>query len=192
MSNRRLKAVPGGKDVAVTAAVEAREVLEKVKPEVTVITLGGNEFEVHPISERDDPFAYDDASQFLMLAIPVGSRLFSELLKISQSNSGLIERLSKATDEDSLTGVAIDLVQIVADANVDALLRDISDTLPQLAAIACHYTDLDIRASDIKGWAKSPLNLEMWRIVIGQLRADKVFEQIGALRGLVGEFNEAA
>lgn len=160
---------------------------------IKTVELGGRKFEIHPISDRSDSFAYDDSAEFLMLAIPVGSRVFNEMLKLGAENNESISRLSKVdlSDDKSINSASMDLVDIITKSNIENLLRDVSSALPKLAAIACHYTDQDVTEDDVKSWAKSPLNSELWKAVIWQMKADNIIAQITNLKGLMSEFSAA-
>jgi hypothetical protein len=173
---RKLKAVP-------TKLVE-----ETVFP---TVTFGGNEFEIHPISDRNDDYAYSDSARFLTLAIPVGSKVFGEFLKLGTDNPAAIDRIQKAQadDEGFSAGLIIDLVGLVSKLDVGTLIDDIADAMPVLAAIACHYTDPDVAAADIKKWAKSPMHPELWKAVIAQMKSDNLLKQISGIQTLLGEFS---
>ena len=172
-------------------AVETEtKIVEQTFP---VVVFDGQEFEIHPISDRNDDWAYEDSARFLTLAIPVGSRVFSEILKLGADNPLVVDRIAKAqANEESTADVIIDLVGLVSKMDVGSLLDDVSDTLPKLAAIACHYTDPDVTDRDIKRWSKSPLNPVLWKAVVAQLKADNVLAQVGDLRSVMSEFSGAA
>lgn len=169
--------------------ISTPETQESASSAFPVVTFNNQSFEIHPISDRQDDGAYDDAAQFLILGIPTGSKVFSELLRVSKDNPTAIERIAKgASDESGMLSVAMDLVDIVSKSDIEGLLDDLSDVLPKLAAIACHYTDPTVTARDVRNWTKSPINPAMWTAVVQQFKADKLMEQIAALQGVVGEF----
>jgi len=164
--------------------------LKVVEPVYPVVTFGDNTFEIHPIADRDDDYAYDDAARFLTLAIPVGSKVFSEFIKLGEDNPEAIARVQKAQAEgEEVSSVFSDLIGFLATGDFGNLIDEVSDVLPKLTAIACHYTDPDVTERDIKRWTKNPLHKEMWRAVIAQMSADNIMAQIGSLQGMMGEFS---
>lgn len=183
------------KERKLKAVEPVEEVPQEPVPELkfTVVQFDGQDFEIHPISDRDDDFAYEDSARFLTLAIPVGSKVLSEILKVGADNQAVSDRIAKAQAEnEDQVSVIIDLVGLVSKLDVGSLLDEVSDTLPKLAAIACHYTDPDVTERDIKRWSKGPLNPMLWKTVIAQITADNVFQQVAGLTQLMGEFSKAA
>lgn len=159
-------------------------------PAYPVVTFNDRSFEIHPMSDRDDDAVYDDAAEFLILGIPVGSKVYSELLRVTNDNPAALDRLenTKLETEKEQVAFAMDLMDIVTKSNIEHLLQDLRDTLPQLAALACHYTDPTVTARDIRKWSKSPINGQLWRAVIEQFKADNLMGQLGALTAVAGEF----
>lgn len=171
--------------------IKAVEAIEETK--YPIVTFGDNQFEIHPIADRDDDYAYEDSARFLTLAVPVGSRVFNELISLGANNQAAIERVTRAQEnQEDQASVIIDLVGLLAKGDFGSLLDDVADVMPKLAAIACHYTDPDITELEIKRWTKSPLNKEMWRAVIAQMKCDNVLQQVGSLQGLMSEFGKTA
>lgn len=166
--------------------------LELVKPQEVKVTFGGKEFEIHPIADRDDDYAYDDSVRFLVLAIPVGTRVFSELMRLGDTNPKAVERIKDATEkQEDTASVILDLVGLLQKTDFGSLLEEVGDTLPKLAAIACHYTDTSVSERDIRNWTKNPFHKDLWNAVIAQMKADNLLAQIGGLQSLLGEFKSA-
>lgn len=179
------------------SVVPDRPVSESAPVEVAdsnKIELGGWTYEVRPISDRDDDYAYDDAAEFLILAVPLATKIYGELLKLGTENSDLASQLADIDVEDTaqLASAAAGVVEFLSHLDTGALIREVSETLPALAAIACHYTNADVTARDVRNWAKTPLNHGMWRLVVAQMKAENIFSQLGNLQGLLGEFSTAA
>lgn len=155
------------------------------------VVFAGASFEIHPITDRNDDGAYEDSARFLVLAIPTASKVFGHLLKLGADNPAAIERIQRAekNNEDRFSaGLIMDLVGLISQLDMGTLIDEISDAMPVLAAIACHYTDPDVTAADVKKWTKSPMHAEMWKAVIAQMKADNLLGQIGGIRELLGEF----
>ena len=163
-------------------------------PKYPTVTFGNKEFEIHPFSARTDDFVYDDSARFLITAVPVGSKVYNQLFEIQSTNPAAIDRLAKGVSEnDDVAAVAVarDLMTILSNKDTKEILEEVFESLPKLAAIACHYTDPDVTEDDIRGWVKSSLDPNLWRAVIEQFKVEKIMEQIGSISGVVKEFGGA-
>jgi hypothetical protein len=151
---------------------------EEPKPvEAQTKMLGGREFVISPICERDDvDQAFEDQSEFAILAIPVIQRIFG-LAMTAATETGLEE----ANDP---TAFAREMVLSLHEQNIEDLLRDFKDRLPELATIACRGSEPNITVSDVKRLSLKGgglLNKELSEIVWTQIGAENLIAQALAL-----------
>jgi hypothetical protein len=133
----------------------------------TSFVLGDKIFEVRPISERDAEFAYQDNTDFTIEAIPVLLKFMSlqDSLEAAQSIAELNE---------------YDLVR---------LAREFADTLPVMVSIVCKEQDREVTPELVKEWSKSPLNPNLIKAVVLQIKADNIMDQVREIQATLGELN---
>ena len=160
--------------------------------EYPVVTFDGRDFEIHPMSDRDDEQVYQDNARFLAIAVPLGTKVYSEIMEAAQNNPAIINRVAKAQqNQEDDVNVIMDLFAILSKLDTGALIEELAEVMPKLAAIACHYTDPDVSVKDIQCWSKGPLNYMLWKATIKQLKAEGIMGQFNQLQDLLSEFKAA-
>ncbi len=163
-------------------------------PSFPIVKFNDREFEIHPLADRQDNFAYDDSVDFLLLAVPMAINVYGKLMKVAQDNPSALAGLAGA-DLNTAEGQTIavtTLIEFLSHLDSGELIKEIATSLPSIAAIACHYSDVDVLPQEIKEWTKTPLHIDLWRAVLMQLKAENIMGQFSSVQKVISEFSSQA
>lgn len=138
--------------------------------------LGDRRFTIAPIARRGGVAAYDQAADFMMEAMPLLQRLLGQA---AISDAPVFDEID--TERSDETAAA--LMATLAATDLRGVVREMRDTLPVLARLACAGTDPEITVDEIKALAGSPLSTELLAIVMAQIEADRILEMTVGLGG---------
>lgn len=159
-----------------------------------IVRFDGREFEIHPLSDRVDSYAYEDSVDFLLMAIPAAIDVYGKLMKVVEDNPNALIGLNSAdlTTSEGQTGAVTTLIEFLSKLDSGKIIKEIADSLPAIAAIACHYSDIDVTAADIREWARTPLHTDLWRAALLQLKAEDIMGQFASVQKVISEFSSQA
>lgn len=154
---------------------------------LTQIQLGDQVFEVKPFSERED--GYNDCSEFIIRVTPLITKVISELTLMGGSTELLSSAVNVESMNDKEVGKLVsDTMFTLSDLNLSEILRDIFSEVPKLCVLIFKYSNPTIDEESVKRLAGTPLNPDLLRAILYQVKADKLFSQIVQWRNVISEF----
>jgi hypothetical protein len=87
---------------------------------------------------------------------------------------------------------SLEAAQSIAELNeydLVRLAREFADTLPVMVSIVCKGQDREVTPELVKEWSKSPLNPNLIKAVVLQIKADNIMDQVREIQATLGELN---
>lgn len=192
-------AIPRGIPVSVAEALpvsgaEPASISNNTTGAFPIVRFNEREFEIHPLADRTDKYAYDDSVDFLLLAVPMAINVYGKLMKVVEDNPNALAGLAGAdlNTAEGQTSAVTTLIEFLSHLDSGEIIKEVASSLPSIAAIACHYSDADVLPQEIKEWTKTPLHIDLWRAVLMQLKAENIMGQFSSVQKVISEFSSQA
>jgi hypothetical protein len=166
-----------------------------VKPIENMFVLGGREFTIVPLADREDERAFDDGVEFAVDVVPVMTKLMSmQATAANYMGQSVLDNLDAEADkpEEAPKQVELGLDQIadlVNELDLPTVVRELGGALPKLVAFVCRGTDPTIGEREVKLLARRPWNPALFKALVLQIKADNLFGEIGEVKAALESFS---